>query len=241
MASGGAKRPRAFLDVDIDDRRAAYARACDFVAATNLRYGWTSPVLAELGGSERKRVLEFYGTDFEWAGRGRIALEPAAHERLVVELYPDAAPDAVKNFLALCAGDKGLAKGSGRPLHYKGVRVHRAIKGFMFQAGDFVMGNGTGGESIWGGTFKDEKGGLALKIDRRGVLAMGNSGKNSNGSQFFVTFGPRPALNGKHVVMGAVVGGWEVLDAIEAVAAEPKAAADAPVVSVVVADCGVLP
>lgn len=62
----------------------------------------------------------------------------------------------------------------------------------------------TGGESIWGGTFKDDKGGLAAKFDRRGVLGMCNSGKNSNGSQFFVTFAPQPKLTGKHVVFGQV-------------------------------------
>lgn len=80
----------------------------------------------------------------------------------------------------------------------------------------------TGGESIWGGTFKDDKGGLLARFDKRGVLGMGNSGKNSNGSQFFISFSAQPKLNGKHVVFGQVVSGWEVLDAIEAVAVPPS-------------------
>lgn len=196
-----SKRPRAFIEIDINGHRAAYRRACDFVAACNLRYGLSSPFLHELGGSEKKRLQDFYETDFDWHSKGRIEVDPPRNERLVFELFPDAAPDAVKNFLALCTGEKGIAKGSGKPLHYKSVAFHRVLKGFMAQGGDFVFANGTGGESIWGGTFKDEKGGLALKFDRlgkegRGVVAMCNSGKNSNGSQFFITFGPLSKLNG---------------------------------------------
>jgi hypothetical protein len=133
---------RAYIDVDINGHRDAYQRACAFVAATNLRYGFTSSNLAELGGSERKRVLEFYAEDFEWKDRGRIELDPAPHERVVFELFSDDAPNAVANFIALCRGDKGLARGSGKRLHYLGCSFHRLIKGFAAQGGDFVFGNG---------------------------------------------------------------------------------------------------
>jgi len=85
------------------------------------------------------------------------------------------------------------------------VPFHRIVPGSIVQGGDFAMRNGTGGESIWGGKFKDEKGGLKLKHDRRGVLSMCNSGKNSNGSQFFITLGKMSALDGKHVVFGEVL------------------------------------
>lgn len=239
MATSSSKRPRAFIDIDINGHRAAHQRACDFVSATNLRYGLSSPFLHELGGSEKKRVLDYYSDDFDWKDRGRIELEPAKHERIIFELYEDAAPNAVKNFMALCAGTKGLAKGSGKPLHYKGSSFHRVVKGFMAQGGDFVFSNGTGGESIWGGTFKDEKGGLAIKFDKKGLLAMCNSGKNSNGSQFFITFGPAKQLNGKHVVFGEVVSGFDVLDAMEA-AGSAKDDDGKPPVEVAIADCGVL-
>jgi hypothetical protein len=140
MASSG--RPRAFFDIDINGHREAYQRACAFVAATNLRYGFSSPNLAELGGSERKRLQEFYAEDFEWKDRGRIELDPAPHERVVFELFPDVAPNAVANFTALCIGDKGLARGSGKRLHYLGCSFHRLVKGFAAQGGDFVFGNG---------------------------------------------------------------------------------------------------
>ena len=80
------------------------------------------------------------------------------------------------------------------PYHYKGFGS-TVVKGFMMQGGDFAMQNGSGGESIWGKKFKDEKDGLKLRHDARGVVSMGNTGKNSNGSQFFVTFAPCKALD----------------------------------------------
>lgn len=247
------QHPRVWLDVDIDGARAAHARAVAFVASCSRKYGLSSPVLSELGGSERARIPAFYAADHAWSSRGRLSLEPAPHERLTLELYADAAPNAVKNFVGLIAGDRGLAKGSGKPLAYVGCGFHRATHA-LIQGGDFAKGNGSGGESIWGGTFKDDKGGLALKFERlgrsgRGVLAMCNSGPNSNGSQFFLTFCATPKLNGKHVVLGQVVDGWEVLDAIEAAVAAPGDAArgssssggvdGAPRVAITIAGCGV--
>ncbi|EEH60894.1 uncharacterized protein MICPUCDRAFT_8202, partial [Micromonas pusilla CCMP1545] len=160
--------------------------------------------------------------------------------RLVIELYDDKAPLAVENFKALCTGEKGVSKNCGVAYHYKGVRFHRVVKGFMMQGGDFAMQNGSGGESIWAKKFKDEKDGLKLKHDARGVLSMGNTGKNSNGSQFFITFAPCKALDGKHVVFGKVIEGFGVLDAIEALAAASGGVTEEPTAPVVVADCGVL-
>ena len=80
-----------------------------------------------------------------------MQVRPAEYERIVIALYADVAPNAVDNFIHLCLGDKGKAKGSGVPLHYQGVRFHRLVPGSLIQGGDFALGNGTGGESIWGG------------------------------------------------------------------------------------------
>jgi cyclophilin family peptidyl-prolyl cis-trans isomerase len=100
----------------------------------------------------------------------------------------------------------------------------------------FVFGNGSGGESIFNGKkFKDERAGLVLKHDRRGLLSMGNSGKNSNSSQWFITFQAAPQCDGKHVIFGSVVSGWQVLDALELVGS----ADGIPSCSIVVTDCGI--
>uniref|UniRef100_A0A0G4G3V1 Peptidyl-prolyl cis-trans isomerase n=1 Tax=Chromera velia CCMP2878 TaxID=1169474 RepID=A0A0G4G3V1_9ALVE len=226
---------KVFLDIDINGHRAAHQRARDFVEATDQRYGWTSKDLSKLGGSEKKRIPEMYEADHEWSQKGRIEVEPAKAERLVVELYDKDAPLCVENFVALCTGEKGKAKGSSKPLCYKGIKFHRVIKGFMAQGGDFVFENGTGGESIWGGKFKDEKGALKRRHDKRGILSMSNTGKNSNGSQFFITFCPRKDLDGKHCVFGEVVSGMEVLDMMEAAGTVGEGT---PEVDIVIAECG---
>lgn len=83
--------------------------------------------------------------------------------------------------------------------------MHRIIAGFMVQGGDFTLRNGKGGQSIYGGVFDDED--LRRTIDEPGLLVMANKGKNTNGSQFFVSLRPCPHLDGKHVVFGRVVKG----------------------------------
>ncbi|KAJ3481039.1 hypothetical protein NLI96_g7940 [Meripilus lineatus] len=113
--------------------------------------------------------------------------EPLLAGRILIEL--DASPGLTKsraNFLALCTGEKGMCKGApNKKLHYLNCLIHRVVKDFVAQGGDITRGDGSGGESVYGGKFNDEKEGLKKKV-KRGSLAMANSGKNSNTSQFFV-------------------------------------------------------
>lgn len=161
--------------------------------------------------------------------------------RLEMALDDRRAPRTAANFRALCEGGKAAGTtAAGRPRGYKGSAFHRVIKSFMVQGGDFTNGDGTGGESIYGGKFADEAAGLRATHDARGVLSMANSGPNSNGSQFFITCRPScPHLDGKHVVFGRVVRGLDVLRKMEAV---ETGARDAPISleRVVIADCGVV-
>jgi len=132
---------------------------------------------------------------------------------IVCELYEEQAPKTVANFVALATGarewvEPTSGKRTTRPL-YDGTVFHRVIPEFMIQGGD-PLGNGTGGP---GYRFADEFV-RELAFDRPGLLAMANSGPNTNGSQFFITEVPTPWLTGKHTIFGSVVRGGELVPKI---------------------------
>ena len=141
--------------------------------------------------------------------------------KITFQLFADKAPLAAENFRALCTGEKGRSTISSKMLHYKGCMFHRIVPGFVIQGGDFTKFNGTGGESIYGGTtdgdmwgkFKDEKPFLAHS--KKYLLSMANSGANTNGSQFFITLKNQlKHLDGKHVIFGEVSSGFDIIDEI---------------------------
>ena len=121
---------------------------------------------------------------------------------LNIELHTDYAPKAVYNFVNLA--QKG---------YYNGVRFHRNIRNFMIQGGD-PTATGRGGDSHWGKPFDDEFESPLLH-DARGILSMANKGKNTNSSQFFITYRAAKHLDRKHTIFGKVVGGLDVLDKME--------------------------
>jgi cyclophilin family peptidyl-prolyl cis-trans isomerase len=137
-----------------------------------------------------------------------ISVANAEPKRVVLELFAHVVPKTAENFRSLCTGEAGEGE-KGKPLHFLNSVFHRVIPGFMMQGGDFTEGNGTGGESIYGGKFEDEA--FTFKHSTPGLLSMANAGPNTNGSQFFLTFKETPHLDGKHVVFGKVVEGWEFI------------------------------
>ena len=130
-----------------------------------------------------------------------IVIDQQPRGRLVMELFRHVLPITVRNFLALCTHESGFG--------YRSSYFHRIIPGFMAQGGDFERSNGTGGYSIYGEAFNDE--GFPYKHDRGALLSMANSGPNTNGSQFFITFLACPHLDNKHVVFGQVLQGFHIL------------------------------
>jgi cyclophilin family peptidyl-prolyl cis-trans isomerase len=143
-----------------------------------------------------------------------ITIGSKAAGRIEMELFHTVCPRTVENFRALCTGEKGKGK-KGKDLHFKSSSFHRVIPGFMCQGGDFTSGDGTGGESIYGNTFKDEFGKGMVAHSQKHLLSMANAGANTNGSQFFLTTAVVGHLDEKHVVFGSVVKGQGVVDAIE--------------------------
>ncbi|OAA58046.1 peptidyl-prolyl cis trans isomerase [Niveomyces insectorum RCEF 264] len=167
-------------------------------------------------------------SDEEWLLRPR-RVKLAGYARLEtnlgalnVALHTEHAPRAVWNFVRLA--QRGA---------YRGVVFHRNLRGFMIQGGD-PTGTGRGGTSIWGTPFADEVGG-PLTHSGRGVVSMANKGKDTNTSQFFITYRAAKHLDRKHTIFGQVVGGLDVLDRMEAAPVD-KDRGDRPVDDIVIQD-----
>ncbi|KEY65585.1 hypothetical protein S7711_09245 [Stachybotrys chartarum IBT 7711] len=140
-------------------------------------------------------------TQAKAAETGTAAILHTSHGDIYIRLFPDAAPKAVENFVT-----------HAKSGYYNNTIFHRVIRKFMIQCGD-PLGDGTGGESIWGREFEDEF--SSLKHDRPYTVSMANAGPNTNGSQFFITTEKTSWLDGKHTIFGRATQGFDVIHRIE--------------------------
>ncbi|CAE6504450.1 unnamed protein product [Rhizoctonia solani] len=234
-----------FLDIFSGDKTRfaseteAYAATAALLTSKAATYGL--PSTPEELDEEQQGILNDLSSG---AGLRFQPAQPLNIGRLVFDL--DASVGLAKtcaNFVSLCKGDKGMCKNApSKPLHYKGTAMHRIAKDFVAQGGDVTRNDGSGGESIYGGKFADAKEGLKIKPEF-GSLAMANSGKNTNTSQFFIVLTNDPAklakLGGKYVVFGRarVTGeGKQVLEQLNALAGTDER----PLQPVWIESCGVL-
>ncbi|KAK4250858.1 hypothetical protein C7999DRAFT_11450 [Corynascus novoguineensis] len=148
-------------------------------------------VLGQKKSEEKKKKAE----------TGTAAIIHTTYGDIHIRLFPDAAPKAVENFVT-----------HSRRGYYNSTIFHRVIRKFMIQGGD-PLGDGTGGESIWGSEFEDEF--SSLKHDKPYTVSMANAGPNTNGSQFFITTEKTPWLDNKHTIFGRAVQGLDVIHRIE--------------------------
>lgn len=152
-----------------------------------------------------------------------VGTDSKYYGKIIIKLFDDIVPKTCHNFRELCKSKK-----------YFNSPFHRIIKDFMIQGGDYTKHNGTGGISIYGSKFPDEN--FKIQHDRPYLLSMANSGPNTNGSQFFITTGSQPHLDGKHVVFGEVKSGTDVVDVLNNVNTTQN---DKPIENIKILNCGV--
>jgi peptidylprolyl isomerase len=162
-----------------------------------------------------------------------ITVEGDVAGRISVELFHDTVPQTTENFRSLCTGERNFSGGAA--LTYKGVPFHRVVSGFVVQGGDILHKDGRGNESIYGYRFPNEcvtgKAGKHLP----GTLAMASQGPNGNGSQFFFNLRRAAHLDGKFVVFGQVIDGWDV---VESISRSCGTRSGTPISRAWISDCG---
>lgn len=236
---------KVFLNIKIgdieqyNDAAKRYSHAKAWVKQWSATYGFASDDLDQLEAEDKETIRDIFSNDPTASSEHWLvdAPTPLAGGKIIIELFDKECPKTCENFVQLCTGGR-IGKSSKKPLHFKDTHMFRLVKDYMVQGGDVTRNDGSGGDSIYNGKFNDEKPGLGKKFNATGLVAMANSGKNSNTSQFFITLSDKhpqfEKINGKYVIFGRVDQGLEVLKDINQVA-EMK---EQPQQTITITDCG---
>eukprot|EP00002_Diphylleia_rotans_P024254 TRINITY_DN4780_c0_g1_i7.p1 TRINITY_DN4780_c0_g1~~TRINITY_DN4780_c0_g1_i7.p1 ORF type:complete len:224 (+),score=39.75 TRINITY_DN4780_c0_g1_i7:50-721(+) len=160
-----------------------------------------------------------------------VAIDGKGIGRFVIGVFGETCPNTTLNFVTLATGEKGFG--------YRGSKIHRIVKNFVIQAGDFTKGDGSGGRSIFADRWFPHEN-HKVSHYAAGMVSMANAGKDKNSSQFFIVFKPTPWLDPFHTVFGKVVEGWSVLERINRVPTGLHGIPDRPLQEVVITNSGVL-
>lgn len=168
-------------------------------------------------------IMKHEKLDYKEEVNGLEAVFKTTLGEFEIELYPKECPETVWNFVNLA---EGRQKSNKEGPFYNGIVFHRVIRGFMIQGGD-PEGSGRGGPGYrFGDEFSPK-----LKHTTEGILSMANAGPGTNGSQFFITLGPTPHLDGRHTVFGKVIRG---MDIVKKIGDAPVGAMDRPKTDIVI-------
>jgi peptidyl-prolyl cis-trans isomerase B (cyclophilin B) len=188
---------------------------------------------------ENSNITDYFNSTYKPYFDIQIGNEPI--KRVVFQLFDEDVPKTCRNFRYLCVNnivvqnDQDQEDKAPKKSSYDNTTFHRVIKDFMIQGGDITNGDGTGGYSMYGGKFNDEN--FNLKHNQPGILSMANSGSNTNNSQFFITTNETPWLDGKHVVFGIVIDGYDLIEKIQNIECDSE---NKPLIPVTIVKSGLI-
>jgi peptidyl-prolyl cis-trans isomerase B (cyclophilin B) len=197
---------------------------------------YLSPNNPKIESFENSNITDYFNSTYKPYFDIQIGNDPI--KRVVFQLFDEDVPKTCRNFRYLCVNNIVSQNNNSDTIKkssYDNTTFHRVIKDFMIQGGDITNSDGTGGYSMYGEKFNDEN--FNLKHNQPGILSMANAGPNTNNSQFFITTNETPWLDGKHVVFGIVIDGYDLIEKIQNIECDSE---NKPLIQVTIVKSGLI-